>query len=62
VNLMMAYGARVRLVYCEAPLREIHRRNSHRRAPVPARIIEKLVDNLDVPDHTEAETIVYCAG
>jgi predicted kinase len=59
INLMMAYGARVRLVYCEALLAETYRRNSQRRVPVPVRVIEKLIDHLDVPDLTEAEQVVY---
>lgn len=62
IDLFTAYGARVRIVYCEAPFAEIGRRNSARKHPVPQRIIEKLIDHLDVPDLTEAHEVVYAAA
>ncbi|HWE95128.1 MAG TPA: AAA family ATPase [Tepidisphaeraceae bacterium] len=59
IDLFTAYGARVRIVYCEAPFVEIRRRNRARKHPVPQRIIEKLIDHLDVPDTTEAQEVLY---
>ena len=59
VDLFAAYKARVRIVYCEAPLPEVRRRNAARRRPVPERVIEKLIDHLDVPDLTEAHAVEH---
>jgi predicted kinase len=54
VELFAAYGARVRIIYCEAPLSVVRERNAQRERPVPAQVIDQLVDHLDVPDLTEA--------
>lgn len=59
VNLFLAYGARVRLVYCESPLADLRERNARRPRPVPGRVIDKLLDRLDVPDETEADAVDY---
>jgi predicted kinase len=59
VELFTAYGARVRVVYAEAPFNVIRARNAARPRPVPARVIEHLIDRLDVPDVTEAQEVRY---
>src|SRR6185369_11263249 len=59
VDLFSAYGARIKMVYCEAPISEVRRRNTMRPAPVPPHVIEKLMDRLDVPDLTEAHEVLY---
>jgi predicted kinase len=61
INLMANYGARVRVVYCEAPLPELLERNAARRRPVPGRVIDKLLDHMDVPDLTEAHAVTQVA-
>jgi predicted kinase len=60
IDLFAAYGARIRIVYCEASRAEMAMRNARRRKPVPECVIEKLLDHLDVPDLTEAHEVV-CA-
>ena len=62
VDLFWAYGAKVRMVYCEAPLAEISRRNAKRKRPVPEHIIERLFDHLDIPDLTEAQEIEWAVS
>jgi putative nucleotidyltransferase with HDIG domain len=57
VDLFIGYGARVRIVYCEAPLAALRARNGRRARPVPGWVIDKLVDHLDVPDETEAQAV-----
>ncbi|HET6250350.1 MAG TPA: AAA family ATPase [Tepidisphaeraceae bacterium] len=59
IDLFTAYNARVRIVYCEAPMNDIRRRNAARKVPVPMRVIEKLMDHLDVPDLAEAQEVEY---
>ncbi len=59
VDLFVSYGAKVKIVYIEAPYQEIIKRNSDRDKPVPEKIIEKLIDKLEVPDVTEAHEVLW---
>ena len=59
VSLLRSYGARVRIVYVEAPYREVLRRNQGRSPGVPRAVVDRLVDRLDVPDLTEAHAVDY---
>lgn len=62
VGLFDTYRARVRIVFVDAPLPLILRRNRGRDRPVPAKVIERLADRLDVPDLTEAHAVEYVDG
>jgi predicted kinase len=57
IELFLAYGARVRIVYFEASPDVVRDRNRRRDRPVPAWVIDKLLDHLDVPDETEAHVV-----
>jgi predicted kinase len=57
VDLFVAYGARVRIVYLDAALDTILQQNRNRAGSVPESVINKLIDKLDVPDPTEAHTV-----
>jgi predicted kinase len=59
VALFRSYGARVRIVYVEAPYREVLRRNRSRSPGVPRAVVGRLVDRLDVPDVTEAHAVEW---
>ena len=59
VNLFLAYGARVRIVYCESPPAVMRERNARRPRPVPWRVVEGLLERMDVPDETEADEVEY---
>ena len=59
VDLFAAYGARVRVVYLEPARQTLRERNAARPRPVPAHVIEHLIDRLDVPDETEAQLVEY---
>ena len=59
IDLFSGYGARVRIVYVEAPRRALLRRNSERAARVPESVIERLAARLQVPDLTEAHTVEW---
>jgi tRNA uridine 5-carbamoylmethylation protein Kti12 len=53
----------VRIVYLEAAEGRLQRQNVERPAPVPAAVVERLLDRWEVPDCTEAhqvERIVDC--
>jgi putative nucleotidyltransferase with HDIG domain len=59
VSLFAAYGARVRIVYVEAPEAVLRAANAARPEAerVPARVIDSLVQRWEVPDATEAHTL-----
>ncbi|MBI4751177.1 MAG: ATP-binding protein [Acidobacteria bacterium] len=59
IDLFAAYQARVRIVYVEAPLQTVLRRNAHRESAVPNRVIYKFASKLDIPNRTEAHTVHY---
>jgi predicted kinase len=59
VNLFAEYGARVRIVYVEAPFARQARQNRARAAPVPERVIEALRQRWEVPDPTEAHEVTW---
>jgi predicted kinase len=59
VDLFISYDAKVKIVYIEAPYEEIITRNSGRDKPVPEKVIEKLIDKLEVPDVTEAHEVLW---
>ncbi len=59
IGLFASYGARIRIVYLEAPERVIEKRNSARERPVPAKAMRSMIDRWEVPDLTEAHEIVW---
>jgi predicted kinase len=60
VALAATYGARVKIVYCEAPTyRETLRRNRERDRNVPEAVIDNMAWRLEVPSPSEAHEIVY---
>lgn len=59
IDMVLNYGARANLVYCEAPRTTLIQRNRERSAPVPAAVIERLVGRLDWPDLTEAHRLTF---
>jgi predicted kinase len=59
IRLFYDYGARTEIVYCEAALDEIFRRNAKRETVVPARVIRRLAESLDPPDASEAHKVTY---
>ncbi len=65
LGLLASYHARARVVYVEAPWRELLRRNSPRargEAAVPERVLRELLLKLDLPDLSEAHGVEHWAG
>jgi len=62
IDLFRAYRARVRIVYLEAPYREVRRRIQSRPDPMPMTVLDRLVRRLDVPDLTEAHSVEWEVG
>lgn len=61
VELFSAYHARTRIIYLEADYSELLKRNRARTAGVPADVIGRLFDKLDIPDPTEAHRVEWFA-
>jgi predicted kinase len=59
IDLFLSYGARVRIVYCDASIEPVLRRNRARPRPVPEQVIRRLAGKLDLPDLTEAHGVDY---
>lgn len=59
VEFFASYGARVRIVYLDAPFPTILQRNRSRAASVPEAVIYKLLNKLDMPDATEAQRVDF---
>ncbi|GCE51078.1 putative kinase [Thermosporothrix hazakensis] len=59
IDLFVAYGARVRLIYIETPLEKLLQRNRERQAGVPESVIFKLLSKLEVPDPIEAHHVEW---
>ena len=53
------YGARIRIVYVEVSEPTLHAQNRARRAPVPARVLEGLLEKWEIPDASEAHEVSY---
>lgn len=58
IDLILGYGARVRIVVVDAPLRRVIERNRQRPHPVPEAVIRRLAARAEPPDRTEAHCIV----
>lgn len=61
IDLFADYGARIRIVYLEAPWAEMYRRNADRPRPVPDAVIRRMAASLEVPDRTEAHEVLWLA-
>lgn len=57
IGLAADYRARVTLIGLEAPKDVIHGRNRARPEPVPAGVIDRLVDKWEAVDPTEAHAV-----
>lgn len=58
-ELFTTYKAHVTIVYVEVPYGHLHTQNRNREALVPAGVIDKLVNKLEVPALWEAHAVIY---
>ncbi|MBO5313463.1 MAG: AAA family ATPase [Clostridia bacterium] len=59
IALFEDYGARVKIVFLETEWSEQLRRNSDRRAVVPQPVIEKMLNNLEIPERHECQRVIW---
>lgn len=62
LDLLYGYGARVRLVYVEAPAAVQAERNRARTHAVPQAVVDKLLRRWEPPDLTEAHEVLVVDG
>lgn len=59
LSLFLDYGARVEIVYLEAPRQRLFAQNRGREAAVPQAVLQRLVGKWELPRRTEAHLVVY---
>lgn len=62
VELFADYGARVRIVHCDASPEQLQARNGARPTPVPARALTKMLEHWQTADVTECTELVIASG
>ncbi len=60
--LCAGYGARVHILYLEAPYRELLERNRTRQRHIPENVLEEMIRKLEIPAPWEAEEVRYVVG
>jgi predicted kinase len=59
IDFFTGYGARVRIVYVDAPLDVLLQRNGARPEPVPEKVITRMLETFELPDPAEAHVVDY---
>jgi predicted kinase len=59
LDLLLGYGARVKVVYVEVSAKALFEQNRRRATPVPERVMQRLLDRWEVPDRTEAHEVEW---
>jgi putative nucleotidyltransferase with HDIG domain len=62
LRLFASYNARIRIVYLETSPDLLEARHRRRPAPVPEKVIARLMDRWEVPDRTEAHEVDWIVG
>ena len=61
VDMFANYNAMTEIIYVEAPVSELLKRNAQRAKPVPDNVIHRLIDKLEVPKVWESHAVVCSA-
>jgi predicted kinase len=59
ISLFEEYGASVRCIYLETEWEENLRRNRERERTVPEKVIERMLERLEIPEAYECESVVW---
>jgi putative nucleotidyltransferase with HDIG domain len=57
IQMFADYGAQIRIVYLEVPKQVQELQNRSRVAQVPQKVIERMIDRLEIPNMTEAHQV-----
>lgn len=59
VRLFAGYGARVHILYLEVPYAELLERNQDRERQIPKKVLEQMIDKLEMPEPWEGYEVKY---
>lgn len=59
IGLFREYNARVKIIYLEVPYKTLKEQNRNRDYPVPEVVLERFIDHLEMPSHSEAHKVEY---
>jgi predicted kinase len=59
LSMFHDYGARVKIIYVEVSFSQLLAQNKKRQYDVPEKIIDKLLNQLEIPSYDEAHEIEY---
>ncbi len=59
VDLFQSYGAKTRIVYLEVPYAQLFRQNREREYAIPTKVLERMIDKLEVPALWEAPEVEW---
>ena len=62
IDLFVSYGASINLIYLEVPYLQLINQNRNREHVVPANVLERMLNKLEVPQLYEAHQVVYELG
>lgn len=59
ISLFTDYGARVKIVYLEVPYKQLLAQNHNRTFKVPEKVLETLIEKLEIPNFSEAHEVIF---
>lgn len=59
LSMFNNYGAKIKIIYLEVPFKKLLFQNKNRQYVVPENVIEKMLDQLEIPSYDEAHEIEY---
>lgn len=59
LSMFNDYGAKIKIIYVEVPFEKLLSQNKNRKYKVPEKIIDKLINQLEIPSYEEAHEIEY---
>lgn len=62
VRLFAGYGARVHIIYLEAPYEDLLERNRTRERKIPENVLEQMIDKMEMPEPWEGYKVNYWEG
>lgn len=57
IQLFSGYGARVHVIYLEVPYKELQARNQVRERYIPEKVLEEMIEKLEIPAPWESYSV-----
>ena len=62
ISLFTSYGGRVKIIYLEVPYQKLKTQNHNREHKVPEKVLERMIEKLEIPTVREAHELEYLAS